>query len=149
MKTPAIRPAAALKTLTALTLIAALAALILYAALPAGASSHWIDYDTDDDGLIDITTIAQLHALRYDHDGNGWIAHAYRTSTPINYLAAYDLAFPTRLRAAIDTETSTSPRMGCAETTTNACIGYELMADLDFSTTATTSLQTWIPTLDY
>ncbi len=41
------QPAAALKALAALTLIAALAALILYAALPAGASSHFTDYDTE------------------------------------------------------------------------------------------------------
>ena len=30
-----------------------------------------IDYDTDNDHLIDITTLEQLNAMRYDLDGNG------------------------------------------------------------------------------
>ena len=71
------------------------------------------DYDTDDDNLIDITTLAQLNAIRWDLDGNGDAAHA-----------DYAAAFPKRI-------TSTNGRMGCAAT----CAGYELMADLDFDTT--------------
>ena len=76
------------KSLAAIALLAAIA-FLLYSALPAGASSHWTDYDTDDDGLIDITTIAQLQGIRYDHDGNGWIALGFRTSTT-NDLTPYN-----------------------------------------------------------
>ena len=137
MKTPAIRPIPALKTLIALTLIAALAALILYAAFPAGASNHWTDYDTDDDGLIDIRTIAQLQGLRFDHNGDGFI-NTSLIVVPASDRTNYDAAFPNR--RTVSAPTSTDPRMGCP----GVCIGYELMDDLDFAT-ATTSLRDWTP----
>ena len=31
------------------------------------------DYDADNDNLIDVATLAQLDAVRYDLDGNGWV----------------------------------------------------------------------------
>ena len=65
------------------------------------------DYDKDDDGLIEIATLAQLDAVRYDLGGKGAIA-----------VAAYVAAFP---HAAM--------RMGCPD---SRCYGYELVADLDF-----------------
>ena len=68
------------------------------------------DYDSDDDRLIEIRTLAQLDAMRHNLDG-GVIP---------DDRAAYDLAFP----APID-------RMGCG---IEGCSGYELMADLDFDT---------------
>ncbi len=133
MKTPAIRPIPALKTLTALTLIAALAALILYAALPAGAQTY-TDYDSDNDGLIDIRTIAQLQGIRFDHDGNGWIRPQSRGTD----LAPYNAAFPNRQTSSVDTLAATTTRMGCPA----ACIGYELMNNLDFAD-ATTTQRNW------
>ena len=135
--------AIALKTLTALTLLAAVAALILYvysAAIPAGASAHWTDYDTDDDGLIEIDTIAELQGIRYDHDGNGWIAPGFRSSD----LAPYNAAFPNRQTSSVDTLAATTTRMGCPA----ACIGYELMDDLDFAD-ATTTQRNWTPNYNY
>ena len=61
------------KSLAAIGLLAAIA-FLLYSALPAGASSHEPpDYDDDDNGLIEIETIAQLNMLRYDHNGDGFI----------------------------------------------------------------------------
>ena len=143
MKTPAIRPIPALKTLTALTLLAAVAALIMYAysaAIPAGASAHWTDYDTDDDGLIEIDTIAELQGIRYDHDGNGWIAPGFRGTD----LAPYNAAFPNRQTSSVDTLAATTTRMGCPA----ACIGYELMDDLDFAD-ATTTQRNWTPNYNY
>ena len=80
------------------------------------ASSHWTDYDDDNDGLIDITTLAQLNAIRHDLDGNGDPASGGAT--------AYNTAFP-------DRNTSSGGRMGCPS---GACTGYELRADLDFDT---------------
>ena len=134
MKTPAIRP---IPALIALTLIAALAALILYAAFPANAANHWTDYDTDDDGLIDIRTIAQLQGLRFDHNGDGFI-NTSLIVVPASDRTDYDAAFPNR--QTVSAPTSTDPRMGCP----GVCAGYELMNDLDFAT-ATTSLRDWIP----
>ena len=68
------------------------------------------NYDTDGDGLIAITTLAQLNAIRHDLNGNGDATHA-----------DYDAAFPGR-------DTSNSARMGCL----SGCTGYELLNDLDF-----------------
>ncbi len=68
------------------------------------------DYDADDDGLIEISNLAQLHAIRYDTGGRG---------SPGN-LVAYLEAFPNAVAG-----------MGCPE---GVCTGYELVADLDFDT---------------
>ncbi len=71
------------------------------------------DYDADNDGLIDIVTLAQLDAVRHDLDGDG---------VPIQSdTAAYAAAFPVA-----------APGMGCPSG--GGCTGYELEADLDFDT---------------
>ena len=76
-------------------------------------SEHLIDYDSDDDGLIEIDTLAQLDAVRHDLDGDGTPSTEGET--------AYAAAFP-----------DAADGMGCP--TTDGCSGYELMADLDFDT---------------
>ncbi len=69
-----------------------------------------IDYDADgDDGLIEVANLAQLHAIRWDLDGDG-------TATDPGYAQAFPDA---------------RPGMGCPAT---GCVGYELTADLDFDT---------------
>ena len=65
------------------------------------------DYDADDDGLIDVSNLGQLNAVRWDLDGDG---ASSRTD--------YAIAFP-----------DASPGMGCPA---SGCIGYELTDDLDF-----------------
>jgi len=70
-----------------------------------------VDYDDDNDGLIDVRSLAQLSAIRHDRYGNGAATHA-----------DYASAFPNRVTAA-------SGRMGCPSGT---CTGYELRADLSF-----------------
>ena len=67
------------------------------------------DHDADDDGLIDVATLAQLNAIRWDLDGDG-----------ASSAAGYALAFPAALAG-----------MGCPA---RGCTGYELTADLDFDT---------------
>ena len=74
------------------------------------------DYDADGDGLIEISTLAQLNAVRWDPDGDGAAAFADVPS----YTAAFGGA---------------SAGMGCPEVDgAPACIGYELVQDLDFDT---------------
>ena len=68
-----------------------------------------MDYDADDDGLIEVADLAQLNAIRWDLDGDGVASDA-----------GYATAFPD---APAD--------MGCPDT---GCTGYELMADLDLDT---------------
>ncbi len=78
------------------------------------------DYDTDDDGLIDVSTTAQLNAIRYDLDGNGlsdWSDLYVGRPDPANAGEWLGGAFP---RAALG--------MGCPD---SGCIGYELTADLN------------------
>ncbi len=116
--------------LTALALLLATLAVVAGGLLGAPAASEaafvpqtTTDYDTDDDGLIDITTLAQLDAIRYDLDGNGIIADA-------DDAAAYLRAFPGRKTDApnangCDSDDNLTP-------TPSVCIGYELMNDLDF-----------------
>ena len=78
-------------------------------------SATAVDYDTDDDGLIEIRTPRQLDAVRHDPDGDG---------TPAaGGAASYRAAFAD----AVD-------RLGCAGS--EGCTGYELAADLDFDTNA-------------
>ena len=53
-----------------------LGALLLSSASPAGAQSGsgTVDYDTDGDNLIEVSSLAQLNAIRYDLDGNGAVS---------------------------------------------------------------------------
>ena len=69
------------------------------------------DYDTDDDGFIDITALAHLNAMRYDLDGDG--------ASPTD-VASYAAAFPNALSD-----------MGCPSA---GCEGYELKNGLTFDT---------------
>ena len=71
-------------------------------------------YDADRNGLIEITTLAQLDAVRHDLDGDG---RPRGTGGAAAYRAAFPLAFA-----------DGQARLGCH----GACIGYELLADLDF-----------------
>ena len=79
------------------------------AAVPAQAS---VDYDSDNDNLIEISGHAQFHVIRYDLDGNG-------SPTSGAGATAYNAAFP-----------NAASGMGCAST----CIGYELTADINLDT---------------
>ena len=78
------------------------------AAVPAQAT---MDYDSDNDNLIEIAGHAQLHVIRHDLDGNG--------SPTSGGATAYNTAFP-----------NAASGMGCAST----CIGYELTANIDLDT---------------
>ena len=75
--------------------------------VPAAAWQR-VDYDTDDDGLIEINYLDQLNAMRWDADGDG-----------AGGGSDYDAAFP-----------DAAPGMGCP----SDCTGYELEADLNFDT---------------
>ena len=69
------------------------------------------DYDADDDGLIEVSNLEQLWAIRYDLDGDG-------KPQPRSNAAAYAAAFPGATRG-----------MNCPR---GGCVGYELANPLDF-----------------
>ena len=95
-----------------------------------------IDYDTDDDGLIEIKDVAQLSVMRLDGDGDGLIDLAplrlseWASGKTVTHNDAYFLAFPYSV-----------PKMGCPAT---GCKGYELAADLSFDRSG----DGWISDLD-
>ena len=89
-----------------------------------GTSPATVDYDADNDGLIEVSTLAQLNAMRWDLDGDGVASSGNETS--------YATAFP-----------NAEDNMGCNESVVTiasnntgnpACTGYELSANLDFNT---------------
>ena len=71
------------------------------------------DYDADADGLIEVSSLAQLDAIRWDLDGNG-------SPDLLVFRARYAAAFPDAVSG-----------MGCPP---SGCKGYELTTDLDFDT---------------
>ena len=99
----------------AVALLLAVIAAGLLAAPDAGVAQTSTDYDTDNDNLIEITTLAQLNAIRWDLNGDGTVSQSDA--------ANYNAAFPNRNDVAPNIN-------GCAA----ACIGYELMANLNFDT---------------
>ena len=92
----------------------------LVASPPSGTPASTVTYDTDGDGLIEIRSLPQLNAIRWDLDGDG------EPDDPANAYS-YAAAFPDAV-----------PGMGCPTTVEddddNDCTGYELAADLDFDT---------------
>ena len=85
--------------------------------------SDSVDYDDDNDGLIDIRTLAQLDAVRYDLDGNGMVAAADQTA----YQAAFFTAAPGMGCRPVDPDNDPA-----TDNSVPTCAGYELRADLTF-----------------
>ncbi len=94
-----------------------------WSASGTGTATTVTDYDQNDDGLVEVSTLAQLNAMRWDLDGDGDPASANA--------ADYAAAFP-----------NAAEGMGCGwddpdddpDAGATVCRGYELMADLDFDT---------------
>ena len=78
----------------------------------------YTDYDTDDDGLIEIDTAAKLNAVRWDLDGDGAADNASDN-------ASYQAVGAFRIPAVNQCDKAAT--MG----TTEECTGYELTADVD------------------
>ncbi len=80
-------------------------------AIRSAIVSESYDYDRDDNGLIEVSTLEQFNAMRWDLDGNGVVAAGDQTD--------YDRAFHSAISG-----------LGCVN---DACIGYELTRDLNFA----------------
>ena len=87
------------------------------------------DYDADGDGLIEITRLGQLDAVRWDLDGDG--APAPGATSTAAYFSATSSFFNAVFNAA-------GTGLACPTTPDDAddndCAGYELRSDLDFDT---------------
>ena len=101
--------------------------LVPAAAGPAAAQTPAtvVDYDVDDDGLIEISSLAHLNAVRWDLDGDG-TADVYPADQ--NGVTGHDPDGATKHAAAFADAVA---GMGCPA---GGCVGYELIADLDFDT---------------
>ena len=102
--------------------------LLVLAAAPAGAQTA-IDYDTDDDGLIEIHNLAQLDAVRWDLNGDGEAdpeVVAFEADAWWQVKSYFGVAWPKKYAENFPNAAS---GMGCPDT---GCRGYELEADLDF-----------------
>ena len=84
--------------------------LVAMAGLNITSAQSPVNYDSDDDGLIEIEWLEQLNAIRWDLDGDGFVDDGSNAE-------AYVAAFP-----------DAAEGMGCEE----GCRGYELTRDLDF-----------------
>ena len=101
-------------------LLALVALVMLVASGPAFAQT---DYDSDNDNYIDVSTHAQLNAIRWDLNGDGTVA----ATDTMNYNAAFPNA---------------ATGMGCLAT----CVGYELTANIDLDTDGDGNIGTgWTP----
>ena len=83
---------------------------------PSTPTAGTVDYDANRNGLIEVSSLEQLNAIRWDLDGNGVPTEAHATS--------YTAAFPNTGGVVCRTTT----------TATVSCKGYELVSDLDFNT---------------
>ena len=79
--------------------------IFLFASFSALSQSQ-VDYDVDDDGLIEVSTLAQFDAIRFDLDGNGYVDDVIND---VSYMEAFG-----------DLLVSGPP-----------CVGYELISDID------------------
>ena len=88
-----------------------------------------VDYDTDDDALIEVNSLLQLDAIRFDLDGNG-VADAPKGSKGPDKGPNDTEQSPNgrRYRAAFP---DAADNMGCPS---SGCAGYELTANLTFDT---------------
>ena len=115
-------PAALLSlALLALTLAALFMNEHPFPAASAQTTTTTVDYDSNDDGLIEISNLAQLNAVRWDLNGDGTVDNTANSTS-------YTAAFP-----------NAAAGMGCpdgddTDTLPDPCLGYELKADLTFDT---------------
>jgi hypothetical protein len=102
-----------------------------------------VDYDTDDDGLIEVDSPAKLNAIRWDLNGDGMGEYGKA--------AEYNAVFP-------DAAAGMGCRIGDHDRNPSTpdqprCHGYELTADLDFDTDGDVdsddAFPNWIPIGSY
>ena len=89
-------------------------------AAPGSTQASTVSYDSNGDGLIEISSLAKLNAIRWDLDGDG----AADDGANEFY---YGIAFP-NATVGMDCPTTAD------DADDNDCTGYELVADLDFDT---------------
>ena len=114
-----------------LVLLVGITALLVVSAVVSSLaqSTPLVDYDLDDDGLIEVRDAGQWRAIHYDLDGDGTAES--RNAPHFGTDSAYATAFPNPMAG-----------MGCpardhdddpATPDEASCIGYELLSDINLS----------------
>ena len=115
------------------------AGLVALLVIPGVAAQTPTDYDTDNDGLIKVTNLAQLNAIRWDLNGDGVADNPTDLTDPDDANSdtqgdAYAAAFP---NAAAGMGCPTTPYDHDGDSSSSqvtGCIGYELTGNLNFDT---------------
>ena len=98
-----------------------------------------VDYDADNDGLIEVKTLAQLNAIRWDLDGDG-VGDKYNSNDDNDYTDTGEYDYTSNYTGVF---MNAEDNMGCNESAVTissnetgnpACTGYELADNLDFDT---------------
>ena len=97
-----------------------------------------VDYDANDNGLIDVSSIAQLHAIRWDLDGDGRPSRIYHY---INVSIGDDVIVTITAPGYGHAFAGRTADMGCP----GVCRGYELTASLTFPAETGTPYNPWTP----
>ena len=121
-RTATLFPAPTLWVVSGIGLLLVAGALFVGVRPALGQEPPPVDYDADDNDLIEVATLAQLNAIRWDLNGDG-------TPDDGANAVAYITAFP-----------NSATGMGCPG---GGCAGYELTADLDFSGSSWASGMGW------
>ena len=93
------------------------AGVVALLAIPGVAAQTPTDYDTDNDGLIEVNSLERLNAIRWDLNGDGVVDSADQADQA-NYLVAFPNA-PVTAGCTYDHD-------GNSQNNEVACIGYEL-----------------------
>ena len=105
-----------------LALVLCCAGVIALLTIPGVAAQTTTDYDRDNNGLIEVSNLEQLNAIRWDLGGDGAVDDTANQ-------ASYTATFP-----------NPAAGMGCPtnadDADDNDCIGYELNKSLDFNNDA-------------
>ena len=115
--------------------LAAAAVLMLTAVFVDGDVRHsvvaqtTIDYDVDDDGLIEVKTKAQLQAIHYDLNGDGNAESRTIQGNWASNPTAYATAYPNAMTAMGCPPRDHDNNPGTPDQA--SCIGYELVNDIN------------------
>ena len=112
------------------------AGVVALLAIPGVAAQTPTDYDTDNDGLIEVNSLERLNAIRWDLNGDGVVDSADQADQA-NYLAAFPNA-PVTAGCTYDHD-------GDSQNNEVACIGYELTGNLNFNGSQWASGKGWDP----
>ncbi len=133
----------------------ALTVIALATLLPGGSvlAQGSVDYDIDDDGLIEVSNLWQFNAIRDDLDGGGWTGGTFASYTAAFRNTVSGMAVPTPAARATSwwptwtsTPTATASPMPAISSGTTAPAGTQLAIKTTATSPSSTATATPSPT---